>query len=100
VTGMYVEDEFSGWLDQCGSCDAGLPMNCTCPSGDPRSVILALVERLDAALALCDEVNPSTGRRRSIVNPDRLRPVLLGQPDPFPRPSSVGGGGRPRKVEG
>jgi hypothetical protein len=82
----WVEDEFSAWLDQCGSCDAGLPMDCTCPPGDPRAVILALVERLDAALAICNERNPRTGKQRSIVNPDRLRSVLLGQPDPFPKP--------------
>jgi hypothetical protein len=85
-----AKDEFSDWLDQCGFCDAGLVTTCTCPPGDPRSVILALVERLDAALALCNEVNPRTGKRRSIVNPDRLRPVLLGQPDPFPRSTAKG----------
>lgn len=84
---VSVEDEFSDWLDLCGSCDAGLLQPCTCPDGDPRAVILRLVERLDAALALVNEVNPSTGKRRSIVNAERLRPVLLGQPDPFPRPT-------------
>jgi hypothetical protein len=30
------------WLNLCGSCDAGLPMNCTCPDGDPRIIILDL----------------------------------------------------------
>jgi hypothetical protein len=36
----------------CGSCDAGLPMNCTCPPGDPRPIVSRLVaeiERLRAA---------------------------------------------------
>jgi hypothetical protein len=50
--GLWVEDEFGDWLHQCGSCDAGLPMDCTCPPSDPRSVILALVERLDAVVKL------------------------------------------------
>lgn len=30
------------WLNSCGSCDAGLPMKCTCPEGDPRGIILDL----------------------------------------------------------
>jgi hypothetical protein len=48
----WVEDEFGDWLNQCGSCDVGLPMDCTCPPGDPRAVILALVERLDDVVTL------------------------------------------------
>jgi hypothetical protein len=52
------------WLGQCGSCDGGLAMGCTCPSGDPRTVIFELwqlaqfqldkVARLEKALA-CPE---------------------------------------------
>lgn len=37
------------WLEMCGSCDAGLPMSCTCPPGDIRTVLqeaLAEVEQL------------------------------------------------------
>lgn len=30
------------WLNQCGSCDGGLPMNCSCPDTDPRQVIADL----------------------------------------------------------
>jgi hypothetical protein len=30
------------FLQQCGSCDAGLPMACTCPSGDYRPVMADL----------------------------------------------------------
>lgn len=37
----------SEWLSLCGSCDAGLPMSCTCPDGDPRAVILKLVDHLE-----------------------------------------------------
>lgn len=42
------------WTAQCGPCDAGLPMGCACPTGDPRPVISALladVERLGRHLA-------------------------------------------------
>lgn len=35
------------WLKLCGSCDAGLPMGCTCPDDDPRNVIKALVDHLE-----------------------------------------------------
>lgn len=35
------------WLNSCGSCDAGLPMSCSCPDGDPRNVILELVNHLE-----------------------------------------------------
>lgn len=35
------------WLNQCGCCDAGLPMSCTCTTDDPRHVILALVNHLE-----------------------------------------------------
>ncbi len=31
----------------CGSCDAGLPMRCTCPEGDPRALILRVVQDLE-----------------------------------------------------
>lgn len=42
------------FLNQCGSCDAGLPMSCSCPTGDYRPVMLELVrevERLRARAA-------------------------------------------------
>lgn len=35
------------WLQQCGWCDAGLTTSCTCPNGDPRGVISALVNALE-----------------------------------------------------
>jgi hypothetical protein len=35
------------FLNQCGSCDAGLPMNCTCPEGDYRPVMLDLVREVE-----------------------------------------------------
>jgi hypothetical protein len=52
------------WLGQCGSCDGGLAMDCTCPAEDPRAVIFELwqlaqyqldkVARLERVLA-CPE---------------------------------------------
>ena len=35
------------WTKQCGPCDAGLPMGCSCPDGDPRVVVSALVNHLE-----------------------------------------------------
>lgn len=37
------------WLRECGACDAGMPTACVCAEGDPRAVILALVNRVEAA---------------------------------------------------
>lgn len=34
------------WLRQCGACDAGLAMTCTCPQGDPRNVISNLADEV------------------------------------------------------
>ncbi len=30
------------WLQLCGSCDCGLPVDCTCPTGDYRPAMLLL----------------------------------------------------------
>lgn len=38
--------EVAPWMELCGSCDAGLPQSCTCPAGDPRLVIAALVDEI------------------------------------------------------
>jgi hypothetical protein len=35
------------WVTQCGSCDGGLPMSCTCQGGDPRPVIAALLRIIE-----------------------------------------------------
>lgn len=52
-----TQDEFAGYLQQCGPCDAGLPMSCTCAPGDTRVVILSLARRLDAVIALHAQVS-------------------------------------------
>jgi hypothetical protein len=38
-----IEDK---WLQQCGSCDAGLPLSCSHPSEDYRPVMLTLVTEI------------------------------------------------------
>lgn len=47
-------DEVKPWLQQCGSCDVGLPMPCTHSEGDyrvPMAALVAEVERLRAERA-------------------------------------------------
>jgi hypothetical protein len=44
---MDLDEIRRKWLGQCGSCDAGLSMGCTCPEEDVRPVILALVDELE-----------------------------------------------------
>lgn len=54
------------WARQCGSCDAGLPMSCTCPTGDPRTVIAALLAERDQYASILAEIGDSmspTGER-------------------------------------
>ncbi|MFD6565478.1 hypothetical protein [Micromonospora profundi] len=38
--------EVAPWMELCGHCDAGLPQSCTCPPGDPRVMIAALVDEI------------------------------------------------------
>lgn len=40
------------WLELCGYCDVGLPMGCTCPSGDYRPVMFSLVAEVERLKAL------------------------------------------------
>lgn len=35
------------WLNQCGYCDAGLSMDCSCTTDDPRHLILQMVRHLE-----------------------------------------------------
>lgn len=35
------------WLQLCACCDLGFPSNCTCPMGDYRNVMLALVREIE-----------------------------------------------------
>lgn len=55
------------WCRQCGACDAGITVTCSCPPGDHRPVIEALCdeaqrlqERIDKALALHHETGCAT----------------------------------------
>jgi len=40
-------DAIRQWTNPCASCDYGLPMSCTCPSGDPRGVIVRLLAEVE-----------------------------------------------------
>lgn len=42
----YLEELADKWLQICGPCDGGLPMECTHPQEDPRSFIFMLVTDL------------------------------------------------------
>lgn len=35
------------WMQQCGRCDADLPMACTCPPADPRPIVSALIAEIE-----------------------------------------------------
>jgi hypothetical protein len=41
-----VVDRAAPFMQLCGSCDAGLPMSCTCPTPDHRPVIADLVDEV------------------------------------------------------
>lgn len=43
-----VEAIAEKWLQQCGSCDAGLPMGCACPTEDYRPAMSALLDEVEA----------------------------------------------------
>lgn len=58
-----LKAEVERWLEECGSCDAALPMACTCPPGDYRSILLKLwVAYESKATNACphawEEINP------------------------------------------
>lgn len=42
ATALDLRMALEPWLNQCGSCDAGLTMNCTCPKGDIRPLLLMI----------------------------------------------------------
>jgi hypothetical protein len=45
VTDLIARAE--SFLQLCGTCDGGLPMACTCPTGDYRAVMLDLVREVE-----------------------------------------------------
>jgi hypothetical protein len=49
---LDIEAISQKWLQQCGSCDGGLPMNCTHPDEDYRPVMLALVREIELLRAV------------------------------------------------
>lgn len=55
---QQVIEKAMPFLDLCPSCDGGLRKSCTCPPGDYRAVMLALVLALQAELARHPEELP------------------------------------------
>jgi hypothetical protein len=55
-----VSEEF---LNQCGSCDAGLPTNCVCSRRDYRPTMLALVRELEQLRAFVGAAQDRTVSR-------------------------------------
>jgi hypothetical protein len=64
------------WLHVCGSCDAGLNYDCTCPSDDPRSIIQILVDELRARSARAAIPGPDSRDAEQII---ALSPAADGQ---------------------
>ena len=73
------------WLHLCGSCDAGLPMSCTCTQDDPRQQILVLVNHLEDLygnfdILLCSTLGGAVERLEHLEAQERevqmLRSVL------------------------
>lgn len=69
------------FLRQCGSCDAGLPQNCTCPPQDYRPTMLDLVRELEEARTRIGEMlSPPMFRVKAGKHEGRIGArVALGQ---------------------
>lgn len=52
-----LKDIEAKWLNQCGACDAMLPMSCTCPEGDYRPDMFWLTTELRKAHELLDDID-------------------------------------------
>ena len=66
--------EVEPWLQQCGSCDAALPMNCTCPPGDYRNVLLKVWQAYQASRLLVAEEIAAYAEDlvANMVNPEKV----------------------------
>lgn len=58
------------WLQQCGPCDAGLPMGCTHPDEDYRPVIAALLDDLAAAAVVAEDARAALARVEALLPDD------------------------------
>lgn len=54
MTGDEIIKRAAPFLNQCGSCDAGLLMSCTCPQEDYRPVMLELVREVEQLRVLLE----------------------------------------------
>lgn len=48
------------FLTPCGSCDLGMPMDCTCPAADYRPIMAELYNEVAALRALIDTMPHTT----------------------------------------
>ena len=74
MTHKDLAAEVEPWLQQCGSCDAGLPMGCTHPEGDYRNVLLKVwrayeTSRRDTAEEIATEITDRPGPDPSPASP-------------------------------
>lgn len=77
------------WLRECGSCDAALPMGCTCPDGDYRVVLAKVWDAYLKAIGGDVEQPPTDAdEARPCTCPnDGTGPICPAHPDcPLPCP--------------
>jgi hypothetical protein len=51
VTSPDVLEAAKPWMQQCGRCDADMPMGCSCPPGDPRVLISRMAQEIEQTRA-------------------------------------------------
>jgi hypothetical protein len=74
------------WLAPCGSCDAGLPMQCACPAADPRAAVselVAEVRRLRQDRNRTKPVLDAVNEWRYAEEPDDIDNAAVGLIDTF-----------------
>ena len=67
--------EVEPWLRECGSCDAALPMACTCPPGDYRVVLLKVWRAYEGAerairRQVAEEIAAAIQKHRDTFSPE------------------------------
>lgn len=56
---LNLDEIRSEWLNQCGPCDFGMPeYPCACAQGDPRLVILKLVNEVERLRIRLGDIDP------------------------------------------
>jgi hypothetical protein len=71
-----LRERAEAFLVQCGSCDTGLLMMCTCPYADPRPLIADLLKALDAERKMWDEIKALATEFKNCGCSDDYCPLL------------------------